>query len=132
MTEPDVNRDETHHCQAMRERDSLARRLSVRWGELDEARAALRQMTDERDAARAEVERLRAKCAPTYDDAEVELFARAGFEHSGMHQWEDITDHMREEWRSVARKQLSVLTALDPAVTVPSPVPRTTDTDKID
>lgn len=38
---------------AIRERDSLVRRLSVRFGELEDARAALRQMTDERDAARA-------------------------------------------------------------------------------
>lgn len=32
-----------------RERDSLARRLGVRWGELEEARAARRQAEDERD-----------------------------------------------------------------------------------
>ncbi len=43
--------------------ESLARRLGVRFGELEEARAALRQATDERDTARAEVERLRAVIA---------------------------------------------------------------------
>ncbi len=37
---------------AARERDSLARRLSVRFGELEEARAALRQAGDDRDKAR--------------------------------------------------------------------------------
>lgn len=40
------------------ERDSLARRLAVRFNELREVRAALRQAMGEREAARAEVEHL--------------------------------------------------------------------------
>ncbi|MFG1847797.1 hypothetical protein [Micromonospora carbonacea] len=41
-------------AKAERERDSLARRLGVRVGELEEACAACRQAADERDAARAQ------------------------------------------------------------------------------
>lgn len=41
-----------------RERDSLARRLNVRCGELEETRAALRQVIDDRDRWQAEAESL--------------------------------------------------------------------------
>jgi hypothetical protein len=47
---PHIAAQETARAnKAQRERDSLTRRLSIRFGELEEARAALRQATDELD-----------------------------------------------------------------------------------
>lgn len=50
--------------QARRERDSLGRRCAVRFGEAEEARAESSQLRDERDAALAEVARLRKLIEP--------------------------------------------------------------------